>query len=257
MDIKTLIETGKGRDPMRFSLPGNWMQGRTAYGGISAVLALTAARAAVGESGPLRSVQVAYIAPLAGSIEARGRVLRRGRNAAFVQADLAAGGELGLAACFVFGNHRESAIAYQALPHPETLDPDDTEPRPHRPQPNIFTGHLDYRPAMRKKIEGRPEILRWVRLREREGIDWACELLAIGDALPPSALPLLSEFKPASSFNWTVNFLCAAPKTSEGWWLVHSFSPVIRDGISCQMMTVWNRDGEPMAQAMQSVAIFG
>jgi acyl-CoA thioesterase len=70
----------------RGTVPANWLQGRTAYGGFSAALALHAAKAAVPDLPPLRSALIAFIGPLSGTVEVSATLLRRGRNAAFVQA---------------------------------------------------------------------------------------------------------------------------------------------------------------------------
>ncbi|HMO69140.1 MAG TPA: thioesterase family protein, partial [Novosphingobium sp.] len=78
-----------GAEPLtsgfRLAIPEDWHQGRTAYGGFSAALALAAARKAGGEGlPPLRSAAVSFVGPLFGAIEARARVLRAGRNATWV-----------------------------------------------------------------------------------------------------------------------------------------------------------------------------
>ena len=86
----------------RGSVPENWLQGRTAYGGFSAALALHAAQVSDVDLPPLRSAQVAFIGPLSGDIVIRANRLRRGRNAAFVQVDVESAAGLGLRATFVF-----------------------------------------------------------------------------------------------------------------------------------------------------------
>jgi len=63
-------------DGFRLTIPEDWHQGRTAYGGFSSALALSAAQAAGGDLPPLRSAQVSMIAPLSGEVEVRARLLR-------------------------------------------------------------------------------------------------------------------------------------------------------------------------------------
>ena len=62
---------------------------------------------------------------------------------------------------------------------------------------------------------------------------------------------------PLSSLTWIVNLLTATPTTRDGWWLLHAESLHAVGGGSSQTMTLWNADGEAVAQGMQSVAIFG
>ena len=61
------------------AIPPDWHQGRTAYGGLSAALALESASRVGGEMPPLRSCQVGFVGPLYGPVDVRARVLRRGR----------------------------------------------------------------------------------------------------------------------------------------------------------------------------------
>ena len=69
-------------DAGRVTLPGaaQWMQGRTLYGGASALLAYTAATRAFPQLPPLRAAQVGFVAPVGETVEARVTMLREGRN---------------------------------------------------------------------------------------------------------------------------------------------------------------------------------
>ena len=98
------------------AVPADWMQGRTAYGGLSAALALQAALEAEPELPPLRSAQIAFIGPLAGDVTVTATKLRRGRNAAFLQSDVVSEAGLGLRATFVFMAPLASALAHDAAP---------------------------------------------------------------------------------------------------------------------------------------------
>ena len=66
------------------------------------------------------------------------------------------------------------------------------------------------------------EYLTWVRFVEEPACHPAVALLAMGDALPPAAMALFTEFGPISSMNWTVNMLTAKPETDDGWWLLRA-----------------------------------
>ena len=243
------IETG-----FRTAIPADWMQGRTAYGGLSAALALHAAMQVEPDLPPLRSAQIAFIGPLAGNDTVTATKLRRGRNAAFLQSDLVSEAGLGFRATFVFMAPLASAIAHDSAPRA-------TQPRPaadaklYTGPDEFFTGNFNFLDV--KDAAGPAEWLRWARLRDRAGLDPFVELLAIGDALPPAAFKLVADRKaPLSSLNWQINFLTAAPATDDGWWLLHATADVAGDGYSSQRMTLWNAAGEPIAEAMQGVAIF-
>lgn len=250
-----LAEATATEGGFRATVPPGWMQGRTAFGGLSAALALAAALRLEPDLPPLRSAQVAFIGPLAGEVRVTATRLRRGRNAAFLQSDVASEAGLGLRANFVFMAALPSAVRHDAVP-----------PSPHAPPPadaalyvgpdSFFTGNFAFFDAPAET--GPAEWLRWARLQRREGLDPLVELMAMGDALPPAAFKLVGDLRtPLSSLNWQVNFLDPAPATPDGWWLLGARADTARDGYSSQRMQLWNARGALVAEGMQAVAIFG
>ena len=235
-------------------IPSNWLQGRTAYGGLSTALALAAAKQIEPDLPPLRSAQVAFVGPLAGPVTVTATKLRRGRNAAFIQADIASEAGLGLRTTFVFMAALQSAI-----------DHDATVPAAHAPPPadaplytgpaEFFTGNFNFYDL--KDVAGPTEWLRWGRLIDREGLDPEVEMMAMGDALPPAAFKLFQKMTPLSSLTWIVNILQPRAATRNGWWLLEAQTDRARDGYSSQSMRMSNADGALVAEGMQGVAIFG
>ena len=239
----------------RGTIPDGWLQGRTSYGGLSAALALHAARQTDADLPPLRSSQVAFIGPLAGPVTIRATRLRRGRNAAWVQADVEGEAGLGLRAVFVFMGAIASAVDHRVgqppdfpLPGPDTRTYLGNAAVP-------FTENFEF--VDDRGGDDPSQWLRWLRLRDRVGLDPMVELVAIADCLPPSALKLLGRPAPMSSMTWQLNVLGAHPATDDGWWLLRATSAYARDGSSSQSMHVWNAAGEPVAEQTQSVALFG
>lgn len=239
----------------RATIPENWMQGRTSYGGLSAALALHAAQRSDVDLPPLRSAQISFIGPLAGEVVIRATRLRRGRNAAFVQVDVEGEAGLGLRATFVFMGTVASTIDHMT----------DSSPVFARPQPGDctffglpqvpFTQNFEY--VDKREGLAPAEWLRWERLRERAGTDPMVELITIADCLPPAALKLAEGFLPLSSMTWLLNLLVPVPVTTDGWWMVQAQADHARGGCSSQTMRIWNADGVAVAEQMQSVAIFG
>lgn len=228
-----------------------WLQGRTCYGGLSAALAYQAAARLADDLPPLRSAQVAFVGPLSASVRAVPTLLRRGRNSAFIGCDVSGDDAIGLRALFLFGAARESSLVWRDLPPPTAGAPTIPVALPEgvpRFMSNFEVAHVD------EKVPG--GLRRWVRLKERAGLDPTFELIAIADALPPAALALARSFGPVSTTTWQVNLLTDAPTTEDGWWLVESRTLDVGGGTSSQAMTIWNRDGEAQATATQSVALF-
>lgn len=237
------------------TIPPDWMQGRTAFGGLSAALALQAALDLEPDLPPLRSAQIAFIGPLAGDVAVTATRLRRGRNAAFLQSDVISDAGLGLRATFVFMAPLASATAHDETPRASAAAPAPDAKLYTGPE-TFFTGNFNFHDP--KADLGPAEWLRWARLRARDGLHPMVELMTIGDALPPAAFKLAQDRPtPLSSLNWQINLVAPEPVTQDGWWLLHARADRARDGYSSQRMTIWNAAGEPVAEAMQGVAIFG
>lgn len=256
--MTTLAQVIAGLEPQddgwRGAIPETWLQGRTAYGGLSAALALHAAMASDVDLPPLRAASVAFVGPLSGAITIRAQRLRRGRNAAFVQADVTSEAGLGLRATFIFMAPMASRVDHRAGDAPGVAPPgpDDKVLRGHPAVP--FTGNFELVDA---PDAGPAEWLRWVRLKERDGLHPAVELMAVADCLPPAALKLVGGMAPVSSMLWQVNLLGDPPVTDDGWWLLQATTDHARAGHSSQRMGIWSADGTPVAEQMQSVAVFG
>lgn len=241
-------------DGWRATIPATWLQGRTCYGGLSSALALHVAQGVEADLPPLRSAQIAFVGPLGGSVTIRAQVLRRGRNAAFVAAEVSGEAGLGVRATFVFMRDLGMAVDHAAAAAPPVPMPADDDPRITAPEV-VFTGNFDF-VAPNGYTSSPAEWLRWVRLKDAAGVDPAVALLTLADALPPAALRLVGRPAPLSSLTWQFNLLSPTPTTTDGWWLMRSQSDHARAGISSEAMTIWGADGTPVARQLQSVAIF-
>lgn len=247
-------------DGLALSVPESWHQGRTAYGGFSGAVALAAAMRVGGEGlPPLRSATVNFIGPAYGEVEARARVLRSGRNATWIGAEVLRDGEVTCTAAFVFMGPVESALHLNDCPPPAGLVPVETARQVQFGEftPLFLKNHFEARYAVPVSETPQPELCRWVRLAEREGLDPASEIMLIADALPPGVLPLLNARVMVSSMTWQLNLLTAKPRTRDGWWLCRSTGDYAENGCSSQVMRIWDADGVPVTSGMQSVAVFG
>jgi acyl-CoA thioesterase len=254
-----LAQLKPGADSHRITIPQNWLQGRTSYGGLSTTLAYQAAKLSGDDLPPLCSAQIAFSGPLSGEVEITATTLRRGRNTAFVKSEITSQGkngvETGLSCSFVFMESRESHISFSDVEKPDFADlPDDTDLRSGPPE--FFTSNMHYTGKRLELGQGTPRLSGWQRIIERDGLDPIAELLCIGDALPPSAMGLMTEAGMVSSMNWQLNILTSKPTTRDGWWYLDSRTHHTAHGMSSQYMSVWSADGQPVMTGMQSVAIF-
>lgn len=253
LDTLTPLPEGPG---WRGEIPDSWLQGRTGYGGLSAAIALHCAMQSDEDLPPLRSAQVSFIGPLAGPILVTAHRLRRGKNAAFIQADIESEAGLGLRCTFVFMRAIDSEVDYATTTLPDFPQPGPDE-KTFKGNPHVaFTQNFEFLDRRDGPNLKPAEWLRWTRLNERDGLDPMVELMAVGDCLPPAALRLLGRNVPMSSMTWILNVLGPTPATDDGWWLLRSNADYAKAGSSSQQMGIWNAKGEMVAEQMQSVAIF-
>lgn len=226
-----------------------WLQGRTAYGGASAALALAAAKALLPELPPLVSAQIAFVGPLSGECEAKPVVLRQGRNSVFVGCDLHGSAGVALRALFLFMAERPSSLAKTAPPAPtKEVGP----PLPFDARMPQFLANFDMADAGRSEVAG---WRRWVRLRKDEGFDDEGGLLLLADALPPAAMALSRDSGPVSTTTWQLNVV-GTPQPATAWHLLQAETLAAGGGTSSQVMAMWDSAGRPLASATQSVALF-
>lgn len=247
-----------GAHGFRVAVPDSWLQGRTAYGGFSAALALEAAQSLDADLPPLRSAQIAFVGPVSGEVRAVPRLLRRGRNASWIAVEIAGEAGVGLAATFVFMRALPSAAQVEAPSPPAGLiPPDEAASATSGLRPAFLQHNFETRFALPKSPGKTADICLWVRLLEREGLNAESELLLVGDALPPAVLPVMEQRGPVSSMTWQVNLLGSdrAPP-ADGWWLLRSTADQAEAGNSSQTMLLWAQNGTARAAATQSVAVF-
>ena len=242
------------------TVPQDWLQGRTVYGGLAAALCLQACQKTFPGLPPLRAAQFAFIGPAMDRLDFDCSKLREGKSTAFVGVDLSSRGDLAARALFCFGQGRASALSYANLPAPAAPPPEHCELFIPAQQTIVaFAQHFDWRLAGgARPISGNaePEMLLWVRHREGGLPPSAVPLLALADAPPPAALVRFPAPAPISTITWSLEVLDETLATDDGWWLIRTSAQTIRDGYSSQAMTVWNTRRSPVLAARQSVAIF-
>lgn len=258
LDAVARTETGLTAD-----IPDEWRQGRTAYGGMSSALSLSAAKTALGENRPLRSALIGFVGPAAGGVEVTAEPLRSGKTAASVRTRLTGEAGIGTEAIFTFATPRNSALS---LPPPGL--PDGVEAPPVGADgmdfPNgapQFTANFQLYPTAGGTAPfagdvAAPPMRLWTRFKDeasRSGIE---ALICLADALPPAITTAMSDFAPLSSMTWMVDILDDDVSTSEGWYLLETVADHAREGYSSQAMAIWSTDGRCLVKGRQMVTVF-
>ncbi|MGB3739782.1 MAG: thioesterase family protein [Pontixanthobacter sp.] len=247
-----------GQETVTLSKAQQWMQGRTLYGGASALIAYMHAVRTFGDLPPFRAGQIGFVAPVGDTFELRSEIVRQGRNVTQLRSEILCDGKVALTAFWLFGAARDANAMHSASPPvPDPGNPDDMTPADTRHAPAFLSNNYDVRYSSIREEAGTPIIRRWVKLKELADIDPVAELILLGDTLPPSAARIMQRVGPLSSINWSFNLLDPAPVTRDGWWLAETASDHADDGYSSERLRLWNADGRQMLAGMQAVAIFG
>jgi acyl-CoA thioesterase len=243
----------------RHHIGPDWMQGRTAYGGISAALALDAVLRDHPGDAPLRTAQVSFVGPVGGETMTTTRMLRQSKSSRFIAADLSSDAGYGTNAAFSFMPARASHLDKAETIAPTVPDASTLVTVPEHPMRPEFTRKFDMRPVDGPGFrhgQDVGEIITWVRWVDEPSCDPHVALLALADALPPAALVLFTQFGPVSSSTWMQHFLTDHPATTDGWWLLVSRTTQAQRGFSAQTMEIWNADRELISVGGQGVAIY-
>jgi len=251
------IQAGEGVSSL--DVPEDWLQGRTLFGGLQAVIGLAAMRS-IAPKAPLRSLQVTFLAPVPGGIvQARARVLRSGKSATHVEARIVDGDNTLALMVGVFGLPRTSAVTLR--PRQPQVPPEDPFDMPWIPgvAPN-FTQHFKARwilggPPWSGKE--RPDNVIELAMRD-QGNATESHVIAMADFLPPIALSYLKTPVAAASLTWMLEMLPedVSSLPLEGWRMDATMAAA-HSGYINQSSTLWGPGGMPVALGRQTMVVFG
>ncbi|WP_017664638.1 acyl-CoA thioesterase [Porphyrobacter sp. AAP82] len=259
MTIASLLEPVTGQPgPASLVHAADWMQGRTLYGGASALVAYTMAVRAFPGLPPLRAGQVAFVAPVGEEIELAAEIVRQGRNVTQVRSQIIADGRVALSAFWLFGEGREANAVHPSAP-PEDWPgaPEDCAEVTHAFAPAFVAKNFELRHGQTKDTERGATVRRWARLAEDHTLDPVSKLVLMGDVMPPGAMRAMQRQGPISSINWSFNVLDPESRSRDGWYLAENASQHAEAGYSSERLRLWDADGRQVLDGMQCVAVFG
>lgn len=242
----------------RTNIPETWMQGRTAYGGLTAALCLEAARS-LAPGLPARAAQIAFVGPVNGEVTCKAEVLRQGKNTVFVSVRMTGADGVLAEAIMTFGAPRQSSIDLVDLPAPELPAPEDVPPYFRNHQGPAFAQNFDMLIAGgTPPISGadKADVSIWMRHKDPATPMDATSLLALADAPPPAAMAMFREPGRISSMTWMAEFLTEEIETQDRWFLARHVAQTARNGYSSQEMLLWNKQRQPIMVGRQTIAVF-
>ena len=248
-----------GGDARAATVTENWMQGRTAYGGLTAALCLEAATH-LGGGLPVRAVQVAFVGPVNGTVTCKPEVLRQGKNTVFTSVRMTGDDGVLAEAIITFGAPRASALDFAHLPPPDVPAVEAIERPLHRSgQGPTFAQNFEILFAGGNTLmsgAAEADISLWMRHKDRATRDDAIALLALADAPPPAAMAMFTAPGRISSMTWMAEFLAETIETEDRWFLARHTAQTSRNGYSSQAMSMWNKAGAPVMIGRQTIAVF-
>ncbi len=259
MTIASLLEPVTGQPgPARLAQAQDWLQGRTLYGGASALVAYTMATRAFTGLPPLRAGQVAFVAPVGEEISLSAEIVRQGRNVTQVRSEIHSDGKVALSAFWLFGEGREANAVHAAAP-PENWPggPEDNEGVTHSFAPSFVAKNFELRYGQPKGDDRGATVRRWARLIEEHDLDPVSKLVLMGDVMPPGAMRAMQRVGPISSVNWSFNVLDTESRSPGSWYLAENASQHADSGYSSERLRLWDADGKQVLDGIQCVAVFG
>lgn len=240
-------------------LPADWLQGRTAYGGLTGALCVEAAARLHPDLPPLRNAHFALAGPASGRLAVRAEVVRQGKSAVVIDASVTGDAGPAARALLTYGAGRDSQVRASGATLPAVPAPEACTAFFAADRKPSFARHFDVRLAggARPMTPGaEPRITVWIRHGDGETPAGLPALVALADAIPSPALVLFPEFAPFSTMTWSLDLTSAAPASASGWWLLDSTIDAADGGYASQDMSLWNDAGELVARARQMVAVF-
>ncbi len=243
-------------DVLTTTIPETWGQGRTTYGGLTAAYALAAAQRVEAERS-LRSFSTQLFRPIrpGGLLEARPRVLRRGKYTTFVEVELAQDGP---AARFqyVFGSSRSGSLRVPAVNRFIVHEPNQLTEFPYIP--NVmpeFLQHFDLRWSEGSVPFSGGEAAFAGVCRHREHAAGVAGLVALLDVWPCPSLAALREPAAASTATWSAQIL-RVPERVDGWFGFRYRTEHGADGFHAVRGELYDETGDMLATTEQLVLLF-
>ncbi|MEL6530621.1 MAG: thioesterase family protein [Pseudomonadota bacterium] len=259
MTIASLLEPITGKPgPVHLDYASDWMQGRTLYGGASALVAYTMAIRAFTDLPPLRAAQVGFVAPVGEHIELTSEIVRQGRNVTQIRSEILSEGKTALTAFWLFGTAREpNAIQFADAPENWPGGPHDNARAMEGQGPSFIQNNFEIRFGQSKDEDHGATIRRWARLTEDHSLDPVSKLVLMGDVMPPGAMRIMQRMGPISSINWSFNVLDPETESENGWYLAENASQHADAGYSSERLRMWDSKGRRVLDGLQCVAVFG
>lgn len=251
------IETS---DDMSTYLSPSWQQGRAAFGGLVASMAVAGMKKQLAEHKTLRSLLVNFVGPTPITpINIVPRVLREGKSVTQMAADVVDDSGVHLHASAAFGLPREAKFVPQA----SEFKPEPRESVPLMPKnmgsiPN-FLKHFDIHwtgggiplSGMDDRRCGM-----WVKHTEDLSAYPEERIIALADMPPPIMLSHFKKLVRVSSLSWSLEFVRPPEEVTSDWMYLDYTLEAAANGYSQQDGRIFDEEGNLCAISRQCMVYF-
>ncbi|GGO70421.1 acyl-CoA thioesterase [Bowmanella pacifica] len=245
------------------SVPKDWAQGRTVFGGLSAALLYAAIREQVPADRALRSLTTNFVGPLLPDTDFRIdiTVLRSGKNVTQVTASAVQEDQVAVFSQACFGIERQSKIKVASQSQHQMPLPTKAKFIPQIPKVtpkflkhidlSVVEGGLPFTGKTNAKVQG------WMRFTQPPTQITDAHLIALIDAWPPTILQMLRWPAPASTMSWNLEFIHPhQPVAADDWFAYQADTRQAADGYCHSEANIWDKQGELIAISRQIIAVF-
>jgi acyl-CoA thioesterase II len=266
MDFDALLDiakTQRQQPTMTMTIPKDWSQGRTVFGGLSAALLYGAASQYVDENRSLRSMTTNFVGPLMSEkpFNINVELVREGKNVSQVQARAIQDGKNCVLVQFCFAQGRESKTSVinedkHSMPAPNKAN---YIPQVPKVTPK-FLRHYDLSiasggfPFTGKKTS---HYYGWMRFKKAPKHITQAHVISLLDAWPPTLIQQLRWPCPASTVSWNLEFIYPHKEVAPNDWFAYKEDTrQASQGYGHTEATVWDAHGDVIALSRQTIAVF-
>lgn len=262
-DFFQTINESNELSQLQLTVPKDWGQGRTVFGGLSAGILYQVLKNVVPTERMLRSSTFNFVGPLNVDVPFgfNWQVLREGKNATQITANIVQENNICLTALACFAKDRNSKVRLDANTKDLPAPPKKAKYIPQIPKVTPkFLRHIDLSIS-----EGRAPFTGsknstykgWMRYKQPPEALTDAHILGLIDAWPPTILQMPLGPAPASTMSWNVEFIHPHQQIAVDSWLAYQAETVQAYGGYGHAESLIHDDaGELIAISRQLIAIF-
>ncbi|MFC4699515.1 acyl-CoA thioesterase [Glaciecola siphonariae] len=266
MDFDALIEqaaTQRQQPEVEFTIPKDWSQGRTVFGGLSAAMLYAATKEYVEAARELRSMTTNFVGPLAAQapFSIHVEIIREGKNVSQLQARAIQDGKNCVVTQFCFAKGRQSKTFVEntdshnmALPTKAKFIPQIPKVTPkflRHYELSIESGGMPFTGKKSSHYYG------WMRFKKAPKQITQAHVISMLDTWPPTLIQQLRWPAPASTVSWNLEFIYPHKAVSPSDWFAYKEDTrQAADGYGHTEASVWDIHGQLIALSRQTIAVF-